>query len=1369
MHILNKRIQVIFFCLIFSFVISGQEITERTFIQQNSPNDLLGNSINSITQDQWGFLWIGTENGISRFDGYSFNPLQEINSADTDDGNSFSSNYIKKIFKDSHNRMWIGMSKGALVYDDTKLSFSYLEAFSNTFINVFKEDKNHNIWVGGDMGLAIVSEDTQSMHLVTIGDCPELGGKRVNFISTDSKGNFWIFSEYGLHRISIMENGVNVPAFDFSRKQTLQIESFKVKGRMGFFLIDKRDRAWISVDNKVCLIQLPEKNSFNLNEGKVIIDGDECLCIARDNISAETIWIGTRNHGIIHLTMNKEGEIVSKKKYWVNSLRINDISNTILTLYIDKWGSIWAGTQNGLFISKKVDTNRFYNIKGSDLGDGASHNISCIYQDTKQDIWYTTDGHLTKLQLTGKTNGDFTLKSYMYKNTPDVVQKNKFQSIIEVTPGLFWLGTKGDIVCFDSNTNNFYENSILNNFLNTNGLKMVKAFYKDAKNNIWMGFATGGIAVYIVSSDQLVFLNSIDVHLKDEDYWAITEDARGYLWIGTRKSGLYKIKINTDELIRDQSKAVTFKKQFLSNQWITSIFINKDNIPWVGTSEGIFYYNASKENFDALNLSSTNDASNYVCGISEDAADAMWIFTTQGVYKYDEHFHNTLYYDINNGNLARANYLFGHLTAKDGTIFMGGIGGLNYFYPSDLVPDTSRQEIYITDFQILNEHILPNRNPHLSANINSTNTLTFSHKDYQFLFEFSTLYLPDPNKIKYRYKLDGFDKNWIYVNARHNYASYSNLPPGNYILRISSTNASGVWLDNEKNIRIKVLTPPWSSWWAICIYVVLFLTIIGFCIYIVYVRGMYKQQEKNKRWKEHLYTNIIHGFDTPLFLLKAPMEELATNLNTYTKPEIGSMLKIMQQNVKRLLFLTKQLLELQKTDTEQPALTVSKTDLIPFFQDIYNLFSDIARSRNIHFDFRHSDASIPAYVDAEKMEIIMYNLLSNAFKSTLENGLITISCYINPNDEKIWIEIYDNGVGIEKQYLEISGLAENSTGLELSLAKNLIEVHGGNLFVESIPGKGSTFKFYLHSNVENLPKKIEVETIKQKPSSHKPYIENFIDLEKDIETADKTRKHVSAETSRILLLDKKEDLRIFFEKILKKDGYTVRSFETEEEAFHASISFEPALILCDVDRESEKDAFSFCKKIKEKVQTSYIPVVLLLENDSDEKNIREGYLFGADACISKPFEISYLLIRIKQLIDIRHSIKEKLRIEEFIHSSKEKSSVVSMDKKFLDNVMRVIEKNMADENFNLDEFARQAGVSRSVLNTKIQSLLGQAPIDFVKTVRLKKAAQLLESNAYSISEISSMVGFIDPSYFSTSFKKLFGETPSEYVKNRRKS
>jgi AraC-like DNA-binding protein/CheY-like chemotaxis protein len=895
-----------------------------------------------------------------------------------------------------------------------------------------------------------------------------------------------------------------------------------------------------------------------------------------------------------------------------------------------------------------------------------------------------------------------------------------------------------------------------------------------------MGFATGGIAVYITASDTFVLLNTIDANLQDEDYWAITEDARGYFWIGTRKSGLYKIKFDTDRLIEKRDKAITLKRQFLSSHWITSIFINKDNVPWVGTSDGVFHFNTIKDDFDPVSLSLTNDGSTYICGILEDTAEAIWIFTTQGVYKYDEHLHNTLYYDINNGNLARANYLFGHLIAADGTIYMGGINGLYYFYPSELVPDTSKLEIFITDFQILNKQVLPSRNPHLSTNINFANKLKLSYKDYQFLIGFSTLYLPDPDRIKYRYKLEGFDKSWIYVDAHHNYASYSNLPPGNYILKIVSTNASGIWLENEKSILIQISTPPWTSWWAYCIYIVLFMTIIGFCIYIIYLMGMYKQQEKNKRWKERLYTNITQGIETPLFLIKTPMDELIGNLNVYTKPEIGNILKIMQQNVKRLLFLTKQLLELQQTDIGQSSIAVLKTDLVPFLQDIYSLFSDIAQSRNIHFKLQHSETLIPAYMDMEKMEMVMYNLLSNAFKSVLENGMVAIRCYSNPNDERIWIEIYDNGVGIKKQYREqifqSSYYSENEEtadsesageGLELTLAKNLIEAHGGKLLIERILGKGSTFKFYLHSSKENLPKKIKIETGTQESSSHKPYIENFIDLEKSIEFTHKSGKNPSPEASRILLLEKKEDLRVFFEKILQKDGYTVRSFETEEEIFQASISFEPALILCDVNREDEKDVFSLCKKIKDKIQTSHIPVVLLMENNFAEKNIQEGYLFGADACISKPFEVSYLFVRIKQLIDIRHSIKEKLRIEEFIYSNKEKSAIVSMDKKFLDKIMLVIEKNIANENFNLDEFARQSGVSRSVLNTKVQLLLGQAPIDFVKTVRLKKAAQLLESNAYSISEISLMVGFIDPGYFSISFKKLFGETPSEYMKNRK--
>lgn len=1368
---MNIRFFISLFLITPLYLFPKSNLDERNFIKQASTNDLLGNSIKTITQDSWGFLWIGSENGICRFDGYAFTPLQAI---EDEDGDSPSNNFVKKIFKDSNRRLWIGMSKGACVYNDSSCTLEHIQPFENIFVHTFKEDVNKNIWIGSDLGLCILSNDTKNIHFITPDECDLIVGKRVNFISQDTEGNFWLFSEYGLHKVQIIENNQIVDTYDFSKQQQLLFTNYEVKGRIGFFYIDKFNMAWISIDNKVFRTPLPS-DELNLTSTYLLYEDKESLCISQENKGK--ILIGTRNQGVILYELHDDGSIISHKTFWINSSKRNDISNTITTLFFDKWGNLWAGTENGLYVSKAENTNRFYNIKENPLENAPSQNIiSSIYQDSDLNIWLCSAYGLNKFNWVDKEKREFTIKHYFDKRSKEqIIQNNRFQSIIEKEKGIFWLSTKNNVVCYNERTNTFYEDEKLNQFIKNNNLKLVRQFFKDSKNNIWLAFATGGIGVYIPQKNEFYLLGKIDNDLSDLDYWSITEDARNYIWIGTRKNGLFRLKLDTELLINNKN-AITFKKKYLPHEWITTVYINKDNIPWIGSSNKVFRYDIQSDNFEQI-LLTTSDESTYITGILEDQLDKLWIFTTNGIYRYEEFFKNSEFYDINNGNLSRTNYIFGKLLAKDGTIFLGGINGLTYYFPEKIHVDTIKQNVFITDFQILNKHVLPNEKSSLKKNINLQESLLLSHKDYQFSFEFSTLYLTDPYKITYSYKMEGFDKDWIYADARRNYASYSNLSPGNYIFKIRSTNASGIWLDNNKEIAITILPPPWGTWWAYCVYITIVFILIVLIFYTLYVKSAYKQKEKVNQWKNQLYQNIIHGFETPLFLLRAPLENLLSNFQNQSKQEVENMLKIMEQNTKRLSLRTKQLMDFQKIELGENSITLSEIELISFIQNIYDSFSTIARSKNIRFEYLHSEDNILIWIDTEKIEITLFNLLSNAFKYTNENGLITVRCIKNKNNEEVRIEIRDNGIGIEQKHQERIfqsfyqietndfTIATSGAGLGLTLAKEYIELHKGRISINSTLGEGSTFSIHLPLNLKLLlPNTLFKEIKIDEESQYISAIQTYIEIEKEIDfSKNNFSKNEKKNSPQVFILEQNYDLGNFFKKILRKNGYQVKLFDSIDDIFQSTITLEPALLLFNTKKGSKKE-LKLCKKVKDNIQTCHIPIVLLMDNNQGENNTLEGYEFGADACIAKPFEMSYLLIRMKHLIEIRSLIKEKLRIDEYVYSEKEKSKTTSIDEKFIQKIMSIIEVNMADETFNLEMFASQAGMSRSVLNTKIQSLFGQTPIELVKTLRLKKAAQLIDSQAYSITEVSSMVGFSELSYFSTCFKKQFGKKPSEYMK-----
>ncbi|NMA75253.1 MAG: hypothetical protein GX963_14130 [Bacteroidales bacterium] len=887
--------------LIITFIpilLVGQNNGDR-FIQQGHPYDLLGGSINTITQDNWGFLWFGTDNGLSRFDGYNF---KRLHNKDKSNKNIPLKNYIKKVFLDSDNRLWIGMHKGLSIYDDATYDLRNVSEFDNLYINSLKEDANKNIWVATHNGIYILSKDSKEIYHIGAQNSSELDNKKVNFIVPDQHNNFWAFSEYGIHKIWITDQNNIKTSFSFTDKCKINISSYPIKGRIGFFVIDKENNAYFSVDNTIYTISL-ENDAFNLNDASIVAQGEEYLCAHMD--SYNNLWVGTRYRGIT-LFNKKTAKKITQKKYWISPNRYYDITNTVTTLYEDNLGNIWVGTPKELFAMKRNNTQNFSSIReGEDSNSLTNRIVTGLIEDENKNIWITTSYGLNKLSWLNKDKKGVHIDHYINDRSKDqnFASNNSLQSLIAKDQNTLWISTKKNILSYNIKNEQFFEDEQLSDFLKDNNMRMARCFFKDKKNNIWIGFEFGGICVFLADKNEFIRLGTIDKTFDDGDYWAITKDARDYMWIGSKRKGLFKIKINMDSLGMTKNP-ISYKKQFLPTKWITSVFINKDNIAWVGTSNEAYHYSSAIDDFEELKMIGPSNQSTYISGIVEDQNDAIWFSSTTGIFKYDENKQLTQAYNTNEYDFAKINYQFSTYCSHDGTIYMGGINGLTYFSPNLLQTDTIKQKILISDFKVLNQPFSLKG----EKNINLTRLVHLSYKENQFTFEFSTLYLTDPYKIKYRYKLEGLDKDWIYVDTNRNHASYSNLAPGHYKFCVQSTTRSGEWTDNQNVIEVIIAPPFWATWWAYCIYVLILILIIIFIIYLNYVKGIYGQQKKYNQWKTELYTDIINSFDTPLFLLKAPLENMIGNLHNIGESEIEELLKIMNQNVKRLRHLVKHII-----------------------------------------------------------------------------------------------------------------------------------------------------------------------------------------------------------------------------------------------------------------------------------------------------------------------------------------------------------------------------------------------------------------------------------------------------------------------------
>lgn len=1319
---------------------------------QNSQNLLSNNAITAIIEDKYGFLWLGTEFGLARFDGYTFKSFF----ADENNPLSIPNNNIKRMIKDRNDKIWIACNKGIAYIDPESgkiMQPEFCAPLAYFSINTLKEDKEGNIWAGTNKGVYVFNDSIGKLHKIKL-SIEGISDFNVNFIDLDKNNNVWIGSSLGFCTLfSPTTKQI------FAKNSALKCRTQPYHSVLGFFSIDSKNRLWINDSRNTYILDI--ENSNYINTRKCITqntDGKSILFLKNGDI-----YIGTRWNGGIYIPGAQDIQDYSPSSFWIGSPSSMDMSNTVNVFFEDHWGNVWAGTKDGLFIRKNTPVVAFHTIRGSEENPNTpSHNaLSSIIETSDGSILIGTNSGINKFEWlnTEKTDYRFTRLNHTLVSPGNT--HNNVQSLIEDRKHQIWIGTKQGISYYDPESGKFFEKAETNRFLRSNNLSLIKTFYEDNFYDVWIGFSSGGVAVYQQDKDQFRLYRE----LKNEDVRAILKDTEGYMWIGTR-NGLFKMKATThipkEDAIPQAYKHITNDPNSLPGNWITSLYLDSSQTLWIGTSSGLCIYDPENDNFIKQELPSGNRAP-YISGIIEDNYKTVWVITTGGIYQLTKK-KNIQYFELANGNFTSINYAYGACKDKDGMVYLGGVSGLTYFNPLEIIPDSTINPVYISDLKLAGDMTIET-----NENINRMKKITLNHHYSQFSFEFSSLYYANPYRIKYSYMLEGIDKEWIYSDAR-NYVTYTNIPPGKYIFKLRSTNPTGFWQDNTKDIEINILPPPWKTWWAYTLYILAVITLSWVTFRFFMERERLLRSEEMNQWKLKFYTNITHGFKAPLSLMESPLQTLLRNRERMNSSEIQDMLEIMQRNMKRLSHLINQLLEFRKIDRGKSSLELVETDIITLLSDVYESFYSLSRSKGITFNFKTDINSLRVTFDFEKVETILFNLLSNAFKFTNKGGEITLSCNLDPDGSRIWISVSDTGVGIDSRHQQKiferfwqvdsnhSALLKG-TGIGLSLANDFVELHKGKISVESELGKGSTFRFFLWMGNKHFSDQT-IYKIKNNEKRHADYINNFIEIEENLTEHESDTPEKEDNRPLIFVIDDDKEHLDYISRMLKHD-YLIEAFADCDNVFDEITRKNPTLIISDVMIGNEEQGFKLCKRIKSDIATSHIPVILLTGLAS-EKDKLSGYEMGADAYVEKPFNAEYLQVRIKQLLNAREKFKEKIKMDIIINPKD--ISATSTDEKFLTNVMAVIEENIEDENFSLDDFARKMNISRSILNNKLQSLTNQTPIEFVRNIRLKRAARLLTLNAYTVSEISFKVGISAPRYFSTIFKKQFGMTPKEYAR-----
>jgi len=1384
---------IIGFCILWLVDISAQEQDLR-FEHLTVEDGLSQNTVNAVIKDDRGFIWIGTNDGLNRYDGYEFTVYRRI----PDDTCSLSNNKVYSILEDDRGDLWIGTANGLNRYNVRKDHFQrYLHqpgkdtSLSHNFVRYLYEDSRNNLWAGTlGGGLNLYDRQNDRFIPVQINENNEL--TNVTAIIESSGANLWIGSQHpGIYHYNLDTGGAEYYPFPNVPQDKKRYNKNLYKDNSG--------NLWIGTEGGGLYVFDPSDGRYEAFYGST---GRNSLSneIVKDvmQVKSNIFWIATDGEGIN--VLNRETGKMRYIRYNVGDPESLN-SEAIYSLYKDNHGIYWVGTFDGginIFNTNAKDFHT-YTSRPSRENSLSYRSVLSFHEDHKGRIWIGTDGGGLNLFDPEKE----TFEHFRHRNgDPRSLSSDVVTAVHQTGREILWIGTySGGLNRFNLRTGNFTNythdpdnpQSIANN--------NVWDIQEDRYGNLWIATLSGldkmnpeqGIFKHYNSSEK----NGSNYH---DRVTTLYEDDTGTLWLGGS---------NLKRLDREGDSLVTIDFGLFEQFDVRCIFEDQKDRLWVGTEGGgLVHYDRDNNQFHVYNTSDglPNSA---IHAILEDKQGNLWLSTNQGLCKFhpdDDIIHN---YDMSDGLSTNQFSYDAAMKSDEGSFYFGSINGFTVFQPARIRKNPYEPPVVITDFQIKNEPVpIGAPGSPLDEHISAEDQITLKHNQNVFSFEFKALSYAAPGKNRYRIKMEGFDENWRDLGNRR-YASYTNLPPGTYNFRVKASNNDGIWNQEGASVKVKILPPPWLTTWAFIGYgVIVLLILYGARAMVLYKARMkheiqLKEMEKKKieemnNMKLQFYTNVSHEFRTPLTLILSPLEHLLSR--GVNDGYIRKQLTRIHDNAKRLLHLINQLMDFRRIETGHMTLHARKTDVIRMLKDVKQAFNAFAEDHKINFSFNSGYNSYDLWIDREKMEKVFYNLLSNAFKFTPDGGKISLK--IQPQVGKgavikdalqplkgrnrdisgyLNIIIEDSGIGISKDRLpkiferfhQIGGSASslNSTlygtnsGIGLALTKSLVELHKGEIEVESEEGKGTRFTVSIpvgknHLDTDQLVNEKDrdlyaTSKVQEYASEEELGVSEILSAE---EKEDENDQHGAENKPVALLIEDDELMQQFLRNILKEEFNIYQAFDGEEGIGKAR-EYNPDIIVSDIMMK-EKDGISLSRDLKQDLNTSHIPVILLTALQSDQYQI-ESFRKGADEFVTKPFNPEFLLTRMKNLIESRARLREYFRRELICEPSE--VTLTSVDEQFLKRAVEIVEENISDPEFNVPGLIRELGTSRSALYRKLRALVDQSANEFIKSIRLKRAAQLLTQNELTIAEIAYRVGFNDPQYFSKSFKKMFDMTPTQYA------
>lgn len=1331
--------------IFFATCANAQEVKsyeDIKFINISLKQGLAQSSVLCILQDKKGYMWSGTRDGLNKYDGVKF-VKYKYNSRDT---NSLSHNMIRAIYEDEYGNLWIAASNGLNRYVEqgdkfVRYDMSTTDPKIQNEVLCLTSDGKGNLWVGTTLGLFKLNIKTGKKTLYQHQEKKQgsLSANNIQALLKTPDGKTWVCTTNGVDQYQPASN--SFVSYKFPTGFTSNA-SF-----IASLYLDKQHNLWLGYKGGLAVLHKTNKafENYRINEKSI---SDPVRAIQEDG--HHNLWIGTYNGLYIVNTINK-----TIRNYQHDENNSSSLSqNSVYSICRDKMGDMWVGTYFGGINYYSNSYNRFKHVSAGNTKRMLNYKVvSSIIEDRDHNLWIGTEGG--GINFFNKKTGLFTYYIHS-ENDPNSISANNVKTMIMDKTGGLWIGLHDGGINYLNTNNRPFQFKKITSGPDQVGLSSnrVISLFQDEAGFIWIGTSGGGL-------NRLNPVTGIITNIEKSNvigrivYTISASSKKGKFLIGSN-FGLTEMDINTL-----QGQKINFN-QGVENHGagpVLSIYPKQDGELWIGTEgDGIYNYHPatkkSKHYGTAEGL--PNDV---IYGILPDAKNNLWLSTNNGLAQLQVKSGKIKSFDESDGLQSRE-FNYGASMRNDmGLLYFGGTNGFNFFNPAQITINNYVPPVYITALKVNNKPIA----------WDGTEEIELSHDENMLNFTFVALNYSQAQKNQYTVQLEGFDPKWTDL-GNTNTLTYTNLDAGTYTFKVKASNNDGVWNSKPTIMKIRIFPPLWQTWWAYVLYFILA------CTLLYYVLRFTKKQQKletelfyeqlnNERQQElyqmklDFFTRISHEIRTPLTLIFAPLEKLIkiTNENNI----VNYQLQNIKKNTDRLLRLISELLDFRKIESGNTVLKVSENDLVAFCQQIYQAYLGVSELKNIDYQFKCEEDEIIAYFDPSQMEKVCYNILSNAFKFTPNNGKITFTLREDGGTAKIMIA--DTGIGIQPEMQEkiftnffqvkSKSVATEGWGIGLALAKNVMDLHKGHISVYSDPvHTGTTLTVTLPLGKAHF----EAVQITTNPSVKK-VVHDLTTTELDISVKSSLVENVDEKRYTVLVVEDNDELRDFIVQSLQP-SYNVLESENGLKGWSVANENVPDIIVSDVTMP-EMNGLELCYKLKHAETTNHIPVIMLTAMASHLHQV-DGLEAGADVYITKPFSIQVLELSIRNLLQGREELKQKYSRQ--IMLNPRKLETTSPEEKFLNKLMQLIEDNMEEPEFNVTSLVDHIGMSQTVLYKKIKVLTGLSITDFIKSQRLKRAAQLLKDNHMNIAEVAYAVGFNDRKYFSKEFRKQFGVAPSDY-------